>query len=214
MSCSSTDELGILLSLRTTKRHSPNSGLKAENYSVLGFIPATRPCCWNTGTQSSVNSLVDRSMSSSLACKGSVPGEELASLILLEWQTGVQIHVLICMSFLCKERWSYCLDIFYHIGLCGISRDAYGRLWMWHWKVNNQCTERYHFPIALVRSVCKGFSVMLECVGRPSQAVIRACNWSGPMQEIIWQGSEFLLLWVCMFVWSRSKVNGPFSWLY
>lgn len=159
---------------------------------------------------------MDRSVSSSLACKGSVPDEELASLIPLEWQTRVQIHGLLCISFLWKDKWSYSLDIFYHIGLCGIARDAHRNFWVWHWKVNNQCV--LHDTISLlhvVGSVSKGFSVVLGwCAGRPNQAVIPACNWSGAMQDKLFDKGEFCLLGVCIFVWSRVKQSGPFSWLY
>lgn len=37
-------------------------------------------------------------------------------------------------------------------------------------------------PLHAVGSVCKGFSVVFGCAGRPSQDVVPPCNWSGPMQ--------------------------------
>lgn len=52
--CSSTDELGILLFCpwRDTVWTQTE---RQKTTSILGFIPAPRPCCWNAGTQSAVN---------------------------------------------------------------------------------------------------------------------------------------------------------------
>lgn len=43
-----------------------------------------------------------------------------------------------------------------------------------------------HDTISLLHaigSVCKGFSLVFGCADKLSQAMIPACNWSGPMQD-------------------------------
>lgn len=78
--------------------------------------------CWN--------SVVGCSVSSSFACKGSVPGEGSASLILLGCQTGGSgmCVALYQLRFLCKDWWCCSLGNFYPIDLCEINGDAHRSL--------------------------------------------------------------------------------------
>lgn len=205
----------MLLSLRSMKRHSPNSGLEAENLVYPQFHSSRQTLLLEPRHTKGCNCVMDCSVSNSLACKGSVPGEGLASLILLEWQTGVQICVLLCISFFARRSGPIPLTLF-TIGLCGVSRGGHRSLWgWWHWKVNCQCTARYHFPFTCSRKCLQGLftSVWMCWQAKPGYDSCLQLVWSHARQND--KGVSFAC---CESAYlsdrSRAKLSGPFFWLY
>lgn len=198
---------GTLYDLRREGRNSCLSSLFHSNIqtNALAVEPRLTNCC---------NSAVGCLMNSSFGCKGSVPGEGLPSLILLECQMCSDLHVaLYQLRFLCKDSWCYFLGTSYPFGFCGINSTAHRSLSVkMALASHEQCSVWSYLCVAQSRSVCKGFSVARGCASRPGQVVIPACN---PCKTNCLASCESVqVVCVCTFGWSRAKQSGPYCWFY
>lgn len=151
--------------------------------------------CWN--------SVVTCFASNSFACKWNVAGERWAWLVLLRWQVGVQICELLCISFLCQDRWCYSFGIAYPSGLSGINRCS--QKFVCEAGIGKSMSKAAHGPISTFHTVgvfARAFQERVAVLAGQvrlrslSAATVGLCKTN--------------LLSMCIFGWSSTKQSGPF----
>lgn len=181
VSRSSTDESGILLSLRSTKRHSPNSSLRAEN--SLSLVSFQQP-------DLAVRTQAHKVLSAFWIILWAIPWLAKKGLQVKNclhwyfWSDTLEFKYVCCSVsvFSARRGGPIALTFFtmlVYVELAGTLREVY------ECGIKKSITSALYDTISLlhsVRSVHKGFSVVLGCAGKPSQAVIPAFKWSGSMQ--------------------------------
>lgn len=200
------DELGILLSLKSTKRHSPNSGWKAESHvypwfhcssqTVLLELRRTERCKLRYGSFCKQFLGLQRKCSRwriGFTDTSGVTGRGSNMCVAL-YQFSLQGQVVLFpWHFFTTLAFAELTGMLIEVCECGIGKSI---------------TSTLHDTIPLlhaVGSVCKGSPVVLG-----SQQAKPGCDpclhlvWSYARQ-IVWQGCEFCLLWLCESLQGKAK---------